>query len=333
MTEFTNDGPFAGEDGPGLVRRQSWPVDGPVELELTVDVGRIRVHLDEQIGDSTGDSTVDGTDDGTGAHEVRVEVRHDPSAGGGWSQGITGLISWLGNATGSGGGAGTSEDLAAAAVSAAEISWSESGRRLVVRSSQELPLRVVPLAITVSAPARSRLAARTGAGDVRVTGRPAWAGVRTGTGLVSLAAVDGDVDVTTGAGDVEIGPVSGRARLRTGSGSVSVGATGGSTEIKTGSGDISLGAVAADLGVRTGSGDVAIADARSGHLQMTTGSGGLRVGVHPGVRAELDLSAGSGRARSELEVSSVAPELPAALHVHGRTGSGDVLVTRAAVPV
>jgi hypothetical protein len=325
MTEFTDDSPFGTEPGPGLVRQQSWPVDGPAELELTVDVGRIRVHLDEQIGD--------GDADGTGAHEVRVEVRHDPSAGGGWSQGLTGLMDWIGSATGFAGGTGATEDLGAAAVSAAEISWSESGRRLVVRSSQELPLRVVPLAITVSAPAGSRLAARTGAGEVRVTGRAGWAGVRTGTGLVSLAAVDGDVDVTTGAGDVEIGPVSGRARLRTGSGSVSVASTGGVTEIKTGSGDISVGEVGADLGVRTGSGDVAVADARSGSLLMTTGSGGLRIGVHPGVRAELDLSSGSGRARSELEVSAVAPEQPAAVQLRGRTGSGDVLVTRAAVPV
>jgi hypothetical protein len=319
MTDFTGDSAFP-EDAPGLVRQQSWDVDGPAELELTVDVGRIRVHLDEQIGDGE-------------AQEVRVEVRHDPTAGGGWSQGLTGILSWLGNATGIGGGEGTAEELASAAVSAAEISWSESGRRLVVRSSQELPLRVVPLAITVSAPVGSRLAARTGAGDVRVTGRAGWAGVRTGTGIVSLAAVDGDVDVTTGAGDVEIGPVSGRARLRTGSGSVSVASTSGQTEVKTGSGDISVGEVAADLGVRTGSGDVAIADARSGQLHVTTGSGGLRLGVHPGVRAELDLSSGSGRARSELDVSSVAPATPAALRVRGRTGSGDVLVTRAAVPV
>jgi hypothetical protein len=333
MTEYTGESGFPDDTAAGLVRQQSWPVDGPAELELTVDVGRIRVHLDDQIGDAPEDGSAEGTaGDARSAYEVRVEVRHDPSAGGGWSQGLTGIISWLGNATGMGGG-GTAEDLAAAAVSAAEISWSESGRRLVVRSSQELPLRVVPLAITVSAPARSRLAARTGAGDVRVTGRAGWAGVRTGTGLVSLAAVDGDVDVTTGSGDVEIGPVSGRARLRTGSGSVAVAATGGQTEVKTGSGDISFGEVAADLGVRTGSGDVAIADARSGHLHMTTGSGGLRVGVHPGVRAELDLSSGSGRARSELEVSSVPPETPAAVQLRGRTGSGDVWVTRAAVPV
>ena len=315
MVDFSEDEP---ETDAELVRQQSWPVDGPAELELTVDLGRIRVHLDEQIGDA-------------GSGEVRVEVRHDPSAGNSWSQGLSGIINWLGGATGpaAGGDAGA---LAAEAVRAAEISWSETGRRLVVRSSEELPLRVVPLAVTVSAPAGSRLAARAGSGDVRVTGRAGWAAVRTGSGRIVVAAVDGDVDVTTGSGDVELGPISGRARVRTGSGGVRIASAGGPTEIKASSGHVAVGEVAGDLGVRTGSGDVAIADARVGRLELTTGSGRLRIGVHPGVRAELDLTSGSGRARSDLEVGSVAPEQAPALHVRGRTGSGDVLVTRAAVP-
>jgi Putative adhesin len=300
-----------------LVRQQSWSVDGPAELELSADFGRIRVRLE------------DLPDGGSG--EVRVEVRHDPSAGNGWSQGLSGLISWLGNAT-AGTAGGSTEQFAAEAVSAAEISWSESGRRLVVRSSQELPLRVAPLAITVWAPTRSRLAARIGAGEVRVAGRAGWAGVRTGSGDATLDGVDGDADVTTGSGDIDLGPVSGRARLRTGSGAVRAAATGGPTEIKTGSGDVALGEVNGDVWLRTGSGDVTVADARSGAMQITSGSGGVRIGVHPGVGAELDLVSGSGTARSELEISTVAPEKPAAVQLRGRTGSGDVLVSRAVVP-
>jgi putative adhesin len=314
--EFTKNGPD--ESGPAPVRQQSFRADGPGELELAVDVGRIRVYLEDPPGDGG---------------EVRVELRHDPSAGSSWSQGLSGLINWLGSATAGGGPVGAStEELAADAVAAAEISWSESGRRLVVRSSQDLPLRVVPLAITVWAPTRSRLAARVGAGEVRVTGRAGWAGVRTGSGGATLDGVDGDADVNTGSGDIDLGPVSGRARLRTGSGAVRVAATGGAVEIKTGSGDITLGEVNGDVGLRTGSGDVTVNDARRGALQITTGSGGLRIGVHPGVSAELDLVSGSGRARSELEVAAAAPEKPAAVQVRGRTGSGDVLVARAAVP-
>jgi hypothetical protein len=262
--------------------------------------------------------------------EVQVEVRHDPGAGGMWGQGISGVLSWIGQAT-AGPGAEPA-DLAAEAVRAAEITWSEPGRRLIVRSSQDLPLRVVPLVVTVTAPAGSRLAARTGAGDVVVTGRAGWAAVRTGSGEVDVAAVDGDTDVTTGSGDLVLGEVAGRARLRTGSGTVRLTAAGGPTEIKAGSGDVALGKVAGDLGVRTGSGEVRIDDACSGRFDLTTGSGELRVAVHPGVRAELDLSSGSGRARSDLRVDSAPPDDAVALHVRGRTGSGDVLVTRATVP-
>jgi Putative adhesin len=320
---FSKDSFPEDEPGPGLVRQQSWHVDGPAELELATDVGRVRVHLEDLP---------------EGGGELRVEVRHDPSAGNTWTQGLSGLINWLGSAAGgitagiAGDLAGNTEQLAADAVSAAEISWSESGRRLVVRSSQELPLRVVPLAITVWAPTRSRLAARVGAGDVRVTGRAGWAGVRTGSGNATLDGVDGDADVTTGSGAIDLGPVTGRARLRTGSGAVRAAATGGPAEIKTGSGDIVLGEVNGDVRLRTGSGDITVSDARSGALQIATGSGSVRIGVHPGVGAELDLVSGSGKARSELDVAAVAPEKPAAVQVRGRTGSGDVLVARAAVP-
>jgi hypothetical protein len=51
--------------------------------------------------------------------------------------------------------------------------------------------------------------------------------------------------------------------------------------------------------------------------------------VHAGVVAELDLSSGSGRARSELDVQRTAPPREPGLRLRGRTASGDVLVTRA----
>lgn len=315
---------FAKDDGRGdgstgdVVRQQSWPCDRAAELELTVDVGRIRVELV------------------AGGDEVRVEVRHEPGAGGTWAQGLGGLINWLGSGL-SGGGldggtGGQLADVANRAVRAAEITWSEGGRRLVVRSSEELPMRVVPLAVTVTAPEGSRVAARTGSGDVTVGGTAGWAAVRTGSGEVGLDAVDGDADVTTGSGGVRLGPVAGRARVRTGSGEVRLAALHGPAEVRASSGDVVVEHVAADLGVRTGSGEIVVRDAGAGRLDLGTGSGDLRIGVHAGVVAELDLSSGSGRARSELEVHTGFQQRDATLTVKGRTGSGDVLVTRSTVP-
>ncbi len=310
-----------------LVRQESRPASGPVDLDLAVDVGRVRVHLD------------DGGTDGAAA-EVRVEVRHDDTATGGWAQRIGEVASWLGavaSAPTDGPDTAADSTLAAEAVRAVTISWSDAEEGgdvagLTVRSGTDLPLRMVPLAVTVWAPAGSRVTARTGAGDVTVQGRAGSATVRTGAGAAETGDVAGDAEVTTGSGDVVLGAVGGRARIRTGSGAVRVAAVGGATDIKAGSGDVTLGEVAADVGVRTGTGAVHLADARSGRVELTTGSGGLRIGVHPGVLAELDLSSGSGRARSDLEVrSSDAPREPV-LRLRGRTASGDVLVTRAATP-
>jgi hypothetical protein len=293
------------------VRQQVWTAAGPAELELSVDVGRITVRLEEQ-----------------SAGEVRVEVRHDPAAGSTWTQGISGLLNWLGTQT-----SGPESDLAADAVRATEITWSEAGRRLVVHSPRELPLRMVPLAVTVSAPPGSRLTARSGNGDIRVSGEAGWAAVRSGSGEVVVQEVAGDADVTTGSGNIDVGPVAGRARVRTGSGAIRLGRVGGSTEIKSGSGDITVGEVAAALRARTGSGDITISDAVTGTIELTSGSGALYVGVHPGVAAELDLTSGSGRVRSDLEVGHQAPTSSAGPRVRGRTGSGNVLVSRSAVTV
>src|SRR5919107_357250 len=69
----------------GLVRQENRPVGGPIALDLAVDVGRVLVLLDP------------GADpDASDASEVRLEVRHDPAAGGGWAQRIGEVASWLG---------------------------------------------------------------------------------------------------------------------------------------------------------------------------------------------------------------------------------------------
>lgn len=330
-----DEAPGRGDAG-GLVRQESRPADGPVELDLAVDVGRVAVYLDDAVrrDDPAPEARPEGdaAPGDAAAPEVRVEIRYDPEATGGWAQRLGEVASWLGGVATA---PGTEADLGAGgaeAVRAARIDWSGEGRAtaLAVRSTGELPLRMVPLVVSVWAPPGSRVTARTGAGDVLVRGRADRATVRTGAGRAEVGDVTGDADLTTGSGDLTVGAVGGRARIRTGSGAVTVAAVAGSSEVKAGNGDVTIGTVAADVGVRTGSGAVHVTDARSGRVELTSGSGGLRIGVHAGVVAELDLSSGSGRARSELEVRPSAPPREPGLRLRGRTASGDVLVTRAA---
>lgn len=343
------------QDDDSTVRAESWTCEGVAELNLSVERGRLELTLTED------------------AATVEVEVRAEPLPRGGGNQGLSGLLSWLSDAGGQNtirignrafpfgdmkigdmrlgdmrlgdlglgdlpgmdqGGAGlTADELAEQAVEATEITWSQGSRRLVVRSPAAPPLRLVPLVVTVHAPAGSPLNLRTGAGDMKVSGRAGDTVAQTGSGDVRLDAVDGDIDVTTGSGQVNAGKIRGRTRAKTGSGDLSLAGLGGPAEVRAGSGTVRLGGVRGDLHARAGSGDVTIADAEAGRLDLTTGSGDLRVGVHVGVTAELDISSGSGRVRSELDVADRAPREPPAVVVRGRTGSGDVLVTRATAGV
>lgn len=300
-----------------VVRRQHFECAGPVEVAVDIGAGRLDVRLSED---------PDGTD------ELTVGVRPDPAAGPPWNAGITGLLSWLGEQA----GATQPGELAAEAARSTVIEF--TGHRLTVRTPQNLPLRTVPLAIEVSAPAGCSVVARSGSADITVDGTADRMDASTETGQVRAQRCTGPVEVRTGSGDVRLGSVLGTLRVRTGSGTVDVVALeagrgpGNGCTVHTGTGDVRFGAVGCDLTARTGRGDLVVLDASAGRLDLTSGSGQLRVGIRSGVWAELDVCSGSGRAHSELPVSARPAEGEAQLRVKGRTGSGDALISGAAHP-
>jgi len=287
----------------GVVRRQSFEVEGVVEVDVALLAGQVRVHLVDEPG-------------------VHVEIRHEQAAGESWTAGLNGLLSWVNGQFGAGRGQPVGPD---EAVRDALVEL--SGQRLRVQSSRSLPLRAVPLGVTVRAPHGSHVIAKAGAADVTVTGAAGRLDIQTGTGGVTADRADDPAQVNSGSGKVRLGPMLGGLRAKTGSGDIEVSSVGGNTVVFTGTGDVWLGAVQHDVQVRTGSGDVTVADAASGRLQLGTGSGDVRVGIRPGVAAEVDLASTSGTARSELAVSDTRPPDAPALFVTGRTGTGHALVT------
>src|SRR4051812_11283729 len=78
-----------------LVRQESRTVAGAADLDVAVDVGRVEVHL-EDAGTSAPDEDANGAN-APGELEIRVEVRHDPAAAGGWAQRLGEVASWLGS--------------------------------------------------------------------------------------------------------------------------------------------------------------------------------------------------------------------------------------------
>ncbi|MBV8541485.1 MAG: hypothetical protein JO268_13220 [Pseudonocardiales bacterium] len=304
-----------------VVRRQDFACEGPIDIWVELDSGR----LDITVEDDTG------KDGAAGPGGLAVRIRPDPAGRPPWTVGIGGLLTWLGEQT----RATPLGELAAEAVRRTVIDF--TGQRLTVRTPREYPLRTVPLIIQVTAPSGSSINARGGSADIAVTGVAAGLDATTGSGHVRAQRCTGVAEVRTGSGDVRLGTVLGRLRVRTGSGRIDVtsveGAEGSGT-VQTGSGDVRLGCVNLDavqhaVNARTGSGDLTVVDACAGGLELTTGSGQLRVGIHHGVLAELDVSSGSGRARSDLPVGGPPAEGDVALRVRARTGSGDALVTAA----
>jgi hypothetical protein len=292
-----------------VVRQQDFTCEGPIDIWVELDSGRLDITLEEGA-----------------ASEVTVQIRPDPTSQPPWTVGIGGLLTWLSEQT----GATPLGELTAEAVRRTVIDF--TGQRLTVRAPREYPMRTVPLIIQVNAPSTSSITARSGFADVTVTGVAASLDAATGSGQVRAQSCTGATAVRTGSGDVRLGTVLGQLQVRTGSGQIDVisieGAEGSGT-VQTGSGDVRLGAVKHDLSARTGSGDLTVVDACAGGLELTTGSGQLRVGIHSGVYAELDVSSGSGYARSDLPVGGPPAEGDVALRVRARTGSGNALVTAA----
>lgn len=302
-----------------VVRQQDFRCEGAIDIRVELDSGRLDITLSE------------GLEKSAAPHGISVQIRPDPTSQPLWNVGIGGLWTWLGGQTGT----TPLGELAAEAVRRTVIDF--TGQRLTVRTPREYPLRTVPLIIQANAPSGSSISARSGSADVAVTGVAASFDAATGSGQVRAQRCTGAAEIRTGSGDVWLGTVMGRLQVRTSSGQVdviSVESAEGRGTVQTGSGDVrlgsvNLGALKHDVSARTGNGDLTVVDARAGGLELTTGSGQLRVGIHPGVLAELDISSGSGCARSDLPVGGPPAEGDVALRVRARTGSGDALVTAA----
>ncbi|MBE1578751.1 DUF4097 domain-containing protein [Amycolatopsis roodepoortensis] len=301
---MTEENTPAGEE---TVRVEDFEAEGPIEIDVSVGIGRVTIEL-------------------TGESGVHAEVRRDGGEQQPWVDGMTSLLSWVGERFGDQLGG---SPVGSAGDAVAQTRIEKVGNRLVVQAPKAWQLKNVPLAVTVRAPAGSHLEVRAGAADVTVTGSAGRADLLTGAGKIGLERADGSAIVRTGTGDIKLGPTLSGLQLRTGSGSVEAASVSGSATLATGTGDVWLGEVAGEVLARTGSGSLSVADAASGTLELTTGSGEVRVGIRGGVQAEIDLSSTTGSVSSELEVAETAPA-EVSLKVRARTGTGDAVVTSAA---
>ncbi|SNR45038.1 Putative adhesin [Haloechinothrix alba] len=309
-----------GTAGDDTTRHERIPLDGtadpsaPPDLDIGLESGRVTLVLGGQAG-------TEGTTGGT--RGVDVEVRHEPGAHSPWARGMAGMLNWVGEQVG--------EQLGyelrgspAEAVAATRIE--RAGDRVVVRASSHLPLRHIPLDVTVYAPAGARLRLHGGSAPLTVSGTLGGVDIVTGSGDVSLGHLVEGGSVRTGSGDVTLESAGGPVELRTGSGAVLASSLTTPATVATGSGAVRVDRLDGDALLRSGSGDLTVGDAGSGEVELHTGSGNIRVGVRHGCLAEVDLSSGTGTVSSDLEVSATEPAGGVALRIRARARAGSASV-------
>jgi hypothetical protein len=81
--------------------------------------------------------------------------------------------------------------------------------------------------------------------------------------------------------------------------------------------------------LRTGAGSARIANAQA-DVDLTSGAGGLAIGLPAGQQARLDVVTGSGQLRTDMPVEQSRAGDGRAVTIRARTGSGDVTINRAA---
>jgi hypothetical protein len=284
-------------------RSVGFPGDEPIDMTLSIITGKIDVRLGARTG-------------------TFVTVTPLPSDD--WFGGFGGVLTWVGQQMG---GASTLNAGFADAVRRCDIDFRDG--ELSVRASRQVPLSLVPLHIVVDAPENSNIQMRSGATTLTVTGRAGRVRVGAGSGDLRLDAVAGSSQLETGTGTIRIDAVDAPLRARSGAGSVLLGEVNGSSTVFTGGGRVQLDTVSADCMVRTGHGDIGVDTARRGRIELSSGSGDLRIGLARDTLAEIDLQSSTGTVRSELTVDGERPEAESVVSVRARTGSGQVLLAKA----
>jgi DUF4097 and DUF4098 domain-containing protein YvlB len=224
-----------------------------------------------------------------------------------------------------------------------EVSVEQRGEEILVLARQGGFFSSAPqLSVHVSLPQDSRLSAKLGSADVRVTGRlgactlksgsgdvrvDELAGdstIETGSGDVSATVAGGALRVTCGSGDVQLDRVSGRTEVATGSGDVLVGSSSDALRVKSGSGDLRVREALDDVALSTASGDLVVERFGRGRLTAKNVSGDVAVGVPAGVPVWTDVSTTTGRVRSTLTGAGTPEPDQDFVELRATTVSGDV---------
>jgi DUF4097 and DUF4098 domain-containing protein YvlB len=210
------------------VRRETFPVAGPIRLELGVPAGNVVVEAGDVSETVVELEPIGGEESRAAVEETRIDLRD-------------GVL----------------------VVDVPEPHgirfFSRSPEvHLAVRCPHDCDLEVRASSADVRASGRFASAdVEAASGDVELSEVAGDARVKTASGDVELGAVDGTLRAEAASGDVDVERVAADARIRAASGDVTVGRADASLTIQTASGDQRVGSVSTgEVTLRSAAGDI-----------------------------------------------------------------------------
>ena len=197
-----------------------------------------------------------------------------------------------------------------------------AGRRLISLGGS--------VAIDIDLPSRSRLQVSSASAQLRAEGAYGDCRYATASGDATFESVTGKLKADSASGGVTVDVLVGEASVSTASGDAAFGELTGDVKFRAASGSLSVKHLLGTVNAQTASGDITVTGAASGEVSVKSGSGDTHVGVEEGTAAKLDLRTHSGQVRNSLQPSAGPAEGDETLRVHVKTGSGDIIVDRAA---
>ena len=173
----------------------------------------------------------------------------------------------------------------------------------------------------------------TASGDAEIGHVSGRATVNTASGDVSVESVGGRAIIRTASADVRCGRLDGGADVKTASGDVQIDSVTDRVDVSSGSGDIEIGE-SDSCKLRTASGDLRVGGIREGQADLKTASGDIDIAVISGAMVVVDAESVSGDLSSEIELSNSEPdgmvggEGDREIELILRTVNGDIQVRR-----
>lgn len=202
-----------------------------------------------------------------------------------------------------------------------EVNITRTENGLAIKTEKPVGVNRASVDFEITAPAGTRLDARTGSGSMRIDDIQGGVQARSGSGSLVVAGARGGVDARTGSGSIEVRGAGGGTSIKSGSGSLRIQDVEGALQARSDSGSIEALGIRGPVDLDSGSGSIEYAGSPQSDSRFQTGSGGITLLLPADLNMAVDLLSVSGQV--EVSHEFTGPATVSRGEVKGVVGTGE----------